>query len=206
MKKIKQFLSLALAGLVAAVIYSGCKKGEDDPFLSLRSRKARVAGDWKVSKIEGKTSDTFSGSATNCTRNFDGSTYTETCGSGNPLVATGTWKFTFEKDGTFTEDLDFSETGDRTVEHYEGTWTFLSGIGDKKSKEQIAFTYTELSIDNTPSGATANSSMWTGKDRIYVVWDLKKLKSKEMVWYVKSSSSSDNVSTSGESTFTFTQE
>lgn len=206
MKKIKSSLPLVLVSLAMAATYSGCKKGEDDPFLSLRSRKARVAGEWKVSKISGETSDTFAGGTTHCTQSFDGRTYAETCASGNSYSVAGTWIFTFKKDGTFKEDQDFTGMGDRTVEHYEGTWTFLSGVGDKKNKEQIALTYTEVSIDYSSSGGTANSGMWTGKDRTYMVWDLKKLKTKEMVWHAKSASSSVNVSTSGEATFTFTLE
>lgn len=206
MNKIKQILPAILAALIISVAYVGCKKGEDDPFLSLRSRKARVAGEWKLSKLEGKSSDTFSGVTTSCTESFDGSNYTQTCGSGSPDIATGTWTFTFERDGTFKEHLEITEDGDKNVEDYEGTWTFLCGIGDKKNKEQIALTYTRISSEYTPSGGTFSSTLWTGKDRTYVVWDLKQLKSKEMIWHLNSSSSGTSYSSSRELTYTFTLE
>ena len=37
---------LLILALVAA--FTSCKKGENDPFLSLKSRKGRLAGDWIV--------------------------------------------------------------------------------------------------------------------------------------------------------------
>lgn len=41
---------------LAITFFSGCKKGEEDPFLSLRSRKARVVGEWTSSSISSATS------------------------------------------------------------------------------------------------------------------------------------------------------
>ena len=69
MKKV--VLMLTLGGLMLAT--PSCKKGENDPFLSLSSRKARVAGAWDVTGWEstlvqtqadgdnGTTTETMSG-------------------------------------------------------------------------------------------------------------------------------------------------
>ena len=46
MKKCIQKLALFL--FVFTILFSGCKKGEEDPFLSFRSRDARVIGNWKL--------------------------------------------------------------------------------------------------------------------------------------------------------------
>ena len=44
---------LAIAILVSSLApLNGCRKGEEDPFLSLRSRKARIAGTWTATSYE----------------------------------------------------------------------------------------------------------------------------------------------------------
>jgi len=41
----KQFI---LISLLSVFVFSECKKGEEDPLISLRTRKARVVGKWKI--------------------------------------------------------------------------------------------------------------------------------------------------------------
>jgi len=43
-----KILNLTLLVFVFTLIFSGCKKGEDDPFFSFRSRNARIAGEWVI--------------------------------------------------------------------------------------------------------------------------------------------------------------
>lgn len=38
--------------LSSILVFDGCKRGEDDPFFSIRSRKARVTGDWAIQTME----------------------------------------------------------------------------------------------------------------------------------------------------------
>lgn len=56
----KKLTKSVLAILVVASSITACKKGEDDPFLSLRSRDARLMGEWKLTAIAGKTTATGS--------------------------------------------------------------------------------------------------------------------------------------------------
>ncbi len=51
MKKILSF-TLVAAMLFSIPFINGCKKGEDDPFLSLRSRDSRITGTWKLDSYE----------------------------------------------------------------------------------------------------------------------------------------------------------
>ncbi|PCJ84228.1 MAG: hypothetical protein COA57_09490 [Flavobacteriales bacterium] len=47
----KRNISIALAGvtlLITPVLFTGCKKYDEGPSLSLRTKKARVANEWKV--------------------------------------------------------------------------------------------------------------------------------------------------------------
>jgi hypothetical protein len=47
---INTFLILFL-GLFLTFPFQSCKKGEDDPFISFRSRKARVEGEWTIKEL-----------------------------------------------------------------------------------------------------------------------------------------------------------
>lgn len=54
---IRKFISrafLAAAILPLALSLNSCKRGEDDPFLSFRTRDARLMGEWTVASIESK--------------------------------------------------------------------------------------------------------------------------------------------------------
>jgi hypothetical protein len=46
----KTFIALA----IVSVTVQSCRKGEDDPAISLRSRDARLIGEWKLSKYDSK--------------------------------------------------------------------------------------------------------------------------------------------------------
>ncbi len=69
MKNIIKSLALAAVVLVSGASFTACKKGENDPGLSLSSRKSRLVGEWTLSKGEDKST---SGSSTTTT------TFTET--------------------------------------------------------------------------------------------------------------------------------
>ena len=44
----KNILFIALSLVVGSTVLTGCKKGENDPFLSLKSRDARITELWKL--------------------------------------------------------------------------------------------------------------------------------------------------------------
>ncbi|OFX23022.1 MAG: hypothetical protein A2033_16430 [Bacteroidetes bacterium GWA2_31_9] len=46
MKKLFGFI--AILGIITSLTYTGCRKGEEDPFLSLRSRDKRIIGTWTL--------------------------------------------------------------------------------------------------------------------------------------------------------------
>jgi hypothetical protein len=48
------FNLLALLCMPALLTISACKRGEDDPFLSLKTRDGRIIGEWMVQSIETK--------------------------------------------------------------------------------------------------------------------------------------------------------
>jgi hypothetical protein len=117
MKKLK--LSI-LALLAIAAVAPSCKKGEEDPALSLSSRKSRFAGEWKVSTYEETSTGTttynnanpvYTSTTTGTSSIKDGAlsasstnTSTQTGSTPSTNTATGTateYTYTFEKDGTW---------------------------------------------------------------------------------------------------------
>lgn len=143
MKKIKNVLAVLSIGVLLIPTLESCKKGEEDPGLSLRSRKGRVAGEWNVSSYEETTSftqnaSTFIGPSTTSSSSngtvkvsYDGENFTtenitnsSSGGSGSAKsVAKGDFKYSFKKDGTFTltqtkvyEETEKEETNSYALE------------------------------------------------------------------------------------------
>jgi hypothetical protein len=164
-----------------AALFTGCKKGKDDPFLSLRSRKARVTGDWTVTS--GTSTYVYSSGNYSRTSTF---TYSETSYSyvhnENGIITTGggSSKITmkFEKDGKFRS----TNTGDGSTGTSEGTWNFTDGIGDAKKKEQIVVRLSSGS--NT--GSTINTSYTYTGNETDITMNLKELRNKKMVIIMES--------------------
>ncbi len=165
----KRFFSIALFSLVLALpmVITGCKKGEEDPFLSFRSRKARVVGTWTVTKlseevvrkednVNTKTVTTVDGNSwkqvitiegTDSVRTLNGKITTE------PNQSEGTYYFSFDENGRATyiykyeydEDLSGEDDDVSTIvttkvtEEMTGTWNFLAGVDEYKNKERLAF-------------------------------------------------------------------
>lgn len=59
MRRINKYTVLLLV-ISSILVFEGCKRGEDDPFFSFRSRKARVTGDWAFDTFDSKVSQYFS--------------------------------------------------------------------------------------------------------------------------------------------------
>lgn len=126
MKAIK-FIGLAL---FLASTFWGCKKGENDPFLSFSSRKSRLVGEWKLT--DGSITKTSSTSTETVTytettqATFDGTTTTTI-----PYTET----YTFDKDGTYK----YSRTEDGDLYEESGAWTFGAKSAELgvKAKETV---------------------------------------------------------------------
>jgi hypothetical protein len=132
-----KFSTLLLITFIAAFL-SGClKKGEDDPLISFRTRKARVVGNWTMTS--GKRSYSYGGFFTETT--YDKTNYySQTNYDTNypPRQESGSAKFTikFNKDGTVNYQRFL---GSQDEFGLFGTWNFTGGVGKHKNKEQIIF-------------------------------------------------------------------
>lgn len=146
---------------VGATQFTGCKKGEEDPGLSFRSRKGRLAGDWTVNSFTMETSseseydddpnisDEVIAREGSSTMTFDGSTISET--------SMDTW--TYDGDGfTREEEEEYSASGSSyegsyKVVYTDGTTETTKYDGDYSSTASWTYTFEK---DGT---FTASSSM-----------------------------------------------
>ena len=171
--------NLILTTIFILFAFSECKKGPDDPLISLRTRKARIEGNWTLkSGTEISTSSGFGGSS-----GESHTTYTETnysyvshSHSGNSNYSeqnSGTFgmKMSFKKDGTFT----IEQLYDESTATIKGTWNFTGKTKDIKKKEQIALTLTSTSDPDNNANSVVNSN------QVFAVFNIKELRNKKMV-------------------------
>jgi len=183
MKKLVILASMFLA--ISSVVFTGCKKGEEDPSISLKSRDGRLKRAWKLDKIEGTeknvVTSSFGGSSSTATEtittSYNGALLTET----NVTTSGGT---------TDTETNSVSLTAD---------WTF---------EDRGVFTANSV-VDGESSTSTGNWA-WvdSDKNKLFLMadgdmYEVVGLSSDELILRQKSSSkdvSEDFTSTSDEST------
>jgi hypothetical protein len=186
----KKTILFAVLGLtIAGSTFTGCKKGEGDPFMSLKSRKSRMAGDWK---IESGTQTNVNGSNT--------TTYTFTATTVSDGTNTDTYALNYkiEKDGTFESIETQSNTGYSVMTTTKGRWNFVGKVGDFKNKDHaIFYVDSEVTVTTFGSNTTTSTDTYTGDQNSYVV-ELHTLKSKELV--IKTSYTYTNGTTTSSST------
>jgi hypothetical protein len=161
----------ALFIVVSSVLMFGCKKGANDPFFSIYSRKQRVTGYWDFKTFERQAlMKQPDGVFVNENFKLDGESITlklDTTQSNHDTSITFTGKlkeayYKFEKDGRmdyrfwyelnhpvvkYDENTDLT-TYERTITTVEikgnGTWNFLNKIDNYKNKERLSLVFEYL--------------------------------------------------------------
>jgi len=199
---------LIIASLALAMLF-GCKKGENDPGISFRSRDARIVGEWKIGSFEkeSKTVDiNYTGNPAVLTTKtkvaatmYDGSKVTvTTTNAGTTKVTTDTVTYAYslniEKDGNCTFIETASKGGVTSTYTSKGTWLWANS---KKNKSFVNFNFTDISPSNLFSSG---------------LYRIDQLKNKEMVLISNDYDNDETTSKAGTSTentntskFTFTQ-
>ena len=130
-----------LLASVMALSLLGCKKGPNDPSISLRARDARIRGTWELKKVANSTTKNFyisnaieSTLTETTTETFDGTTWTATDAAGGVSVSDNSsyaLEMSIEKDGT----LSAKETDDGRIREFNNDWFWLNS---KKNKSEIS--------------------------------------------------------------------
>jgi hypothetical protein len=164
--------------LVTLTLFS-CKKGEDDPAISLRSRKERLAGEWSLAS--GKLTESYDDHA-NAIKfgrsfTFKSGRYeaSQTIVNYTQFKGAFSLKLIIDKNGTFTSKEQF----DSRELHAEGVWDFLQKSGDLKNKEEVNFIVGKLSKGSSYDYHVFNWGLTTMRYRI------KELRNKTLVLTVQ---------------------
>lgn len=132
-------LSILFAAF-AVVLLASCGKYEDGPGLSLRSKKARIQGDWTVESAVQAGVDITS-----------------------DITFGGTVDVTFDKDGVFKYTYDYTILGQPINGSVTGTWDFsddksavvvTNGSGNSDSSKILRLTNKELWLEETDSNGS----------------------------------------------------
>ena len=184
--------------LVGMLIFQSCRVGEDDPLISLRSRKNRVVGDWNVvlmDQTESTISDNFTLSEVRTIRDKSLSIDREFT-QGPVSDATGSvteYKVHFDRNGSFEinarflyqrEDAVSGNTIDIVeVDRASGSWDFLGETDEFKNRENLILRFDRRYnlVEESFQGQPAGSIEFTGGgDQDWEIWRLVMLKNKEM--------------------------
>lgn len=199
-------LTLSVLALATVASFSACKKGEEDP-LSLSSRKARLAGEWKVDSKEETNTNKNTNSAGTST-SIDKQNWTATTakvessynGAGSSTTTTNTKEgsvttntYSIKKDGTWSSVKLYtlkstSNSGNTITEDtYDvkesGNWNFL-GKNDPttKNKQVVAFsTLTNNTIVTTKTTNTFGGQTFTSTN-VNTSSDIYKVGQYSMIW------------------------
>lgn len=180
MKRIFLFLIISSSFLL---LVSSCKKGEDDPSISFRSRDSRFVGNWKVKLIDYVGSFSNAGGKVTYSIVLNGSTlnYTQTeNGVENQTTLTDyNMNIEIKKNNDYTFVQTYLINGESRNHSYSRKWYWLN------SDKTLVF----MSID-------------CGSFRSFDRWHLRELKNKELVLVMESSSDYKNTSSTEKETIT----
>jgi hypothetical protein len=161
-----------------AGIFAGCKKGDDDPAISLRSRKARLTGVWTLTDAN----YTVAGKNTTTTYQFDAKTgiMTQTFSGGSFSYSNN---YTYSRTLTINKDYTYKDVevqnGNYTVTT-EGYWFFAPKNKDidVRNKERVVFQKTKVTVDNK-GNVSYNTYAGTSNSQTDII-DLKELRNKKI--------------------------
>lgn len=177
MKTFSKILFLTI--LVTSILFSGCRKGEDDPFFSFRSRTTRLTGDWELTKASFKTeeyetkriSTSYEYSSGKLKVTVEDEAYGTLIGE-----QSYTENYSFDEDGTYSSLVTSGDDRYST----KGNWIWIRDNEDidLEDEEAIVMTITTDYNGNIFSGRTnLPSAVWVfnrlSNDEIIVELDSK---------------------------------
>jgi hypothetical protein len=201
--------------IITGIGFQGCKKGENDPSISMHGRKARICGDWAISAGSSTSTNTSGSTTTTQTQTWTENSLTQTTtSSGSTTSLNGTnahYTLSIEKDGTWKSDQAATFTAGSvqitSSSVASGTWNWTGGIGDVKKKEQ--FIMRTLQETDMTTGSPADVMTYTADDAPSTVYELDELKNKEMIiiWdgTTTTTSSGSTTTSSSKGSMTFAQ-
>lgn len=167
----KKYMLLFMIFIPGLIVFS-CKKGDDDPAVSLVSRKSRVEGKWKMQSGEitiGVKDSTGAYAGQKYVLSENRYTYYQ-IGKGANFEDKCKLELLTTKNG----EIIIKQQMDSISIESKGNWDFLGKGKDRKNKETISIRL----------NSNSNSSYWYrlfNKGSNSFIYDIKELRSKKMV-------------------------
>jgi hypothetical protein len=142
-------LIVLLIVTASIILQPGCtRKGDDDPALSLRTRKARLVGKWKLETAEG----TYSELRVNYEPQWKYAFGTETCFSTSSLRPNAELHYSSQLEFTSDEKFEWvMKSGAADVGIMKGSWHFLHD-GDRSENKSQLILFPESISGTWPNG------------------------------------------------------
>lgn len=158
--------------MVLCLALGACKKGQDDPAFTLVTRRARVAGDWKMTggHVTVVTKD-YKGTYNGVSYSFGESTFDSVI-IGTQIHAKGKYTFTI----SFTKQGAVSIQQKIGISKFEatGTWDFLGAQGEYNKKERMTIQLNDM------SGSLSRNDFFDKANSTFT-YRIKELRSSKMV-------------------------
>lgn len=145
MKKLNSFLMMIVL-LSSTAFFSGCARGEDDPWFTIHSRDARITQPWILTSLSGTIVETVDGNITNIDYEYDGTNlYVTTNGT------TVSYAYVFDmqiKDNgeVFSEEfINDIESGDPVQQSSKSSYWYWGN--DDKNKTSVVLDLTGYFAD-----------------------------------------------------------
>ncbi len=196
MKRFIALISVVLFCAFLSINLVSCKRGEGDPFFSLRTRKARLTGDWKNTKLTSKLTymnkiieTTYDGLKKKVTTTVKDTTVNGVWGNYvTDQTYTGEMFTDYKNDGSYyyKENFQNDTTGELITIEVNGNWYFMganSQLGTK-DKELLAMQVTDY-IYNPITGGD-NTTIYQGNNTLNI-FEIYELKNKEIILKVNKS-------------------
>lgn len=183
MKCLLRCLVAIILLVLLPVLFPACKKGENDPAFSLRSRKSRISGEWTMASATWSKPDTtisYDGENLVFSYEIDDDLITDTLQVQNNI--------TFNKDETYEEVIITDYPTDwwgnglpayTLTETVKGLWNFTEGGSDTKNKSQLLLRVTEVLKSASNSGSNIDALTYQGQTG-GVIYDIDRLANKEL--------------------------
>jgi hypothetical protein len=195
--KLKHISLLLLTVIVFFCLSSCLKKGEDDPLFSLRTRKARVVGKWKIKSGKEVFTNQFYASGPHfdeLTTTFSENSFEQIYKEANSTeISTGSlsYEMEFKKDGEFISTAIYNDASTTVL---KGKWDFTGKVGEHKNKDQIVINYTSQLYTSTGTYSVNNSSSIFEGNKTDQTYYIKELRNKKIVLVSEYSSTDNNTS------------
>lgn len=173
-------ISRTLLFAFAITLLLGCKKGENDPSFSLKSRKARLTGSWVAESAEWTKNDT--------TLVFDGvnveisdTAVIDKLGYSINMQFTSTGEYIFSTTTIYSENyIDSTLAGVNCNNTETGLWNFTGGASNTKTKSQLLLLSSKLEKTCSNMAVNVNTTSITGQNEGFI-YNIDRLSDTELI-------------------------